>query len=64
MNWNWQLTLTKGIVVGALAALGVVLGDIQSVPAWWVGLAAVAIETVRDLIKARFGSFVPAAKAE
>ena len=62
MNWNWQLTLTKGIVVGALAALGVVLGDIQSVPAWWAGLAALGIETVRDLIKSRFGTFIPVAK--
>ena len=64
MNWNWQLTLTKGVVVGALAALAVFLADIHSVQGWWVGLAAVAIETVRDLIKSRFGSFVPAARAE
>ena len=64
MNWNWQLTLTKGIVVGALAALGVALSDIQSVPAWWAGLAMLGLETVRDLIKSRFGSFVPATKAE
>ena len=64
MNFNWQLTLTKGAVVGALAALAVMLSDIHSVQGWWVGLAAVVIETVRDLIKSRFGSFVPATKAE
>jgi hypothetical protein len=56
---NWRLTLTKGLVVGALAALGVWLGDVQSVSAWWAGLAVLGIEAVRDLIKARFGSFVP-----
>ena len=61
---DWRLTLTKGAVVGALAALAVMLSDIQSVQGWWVALAGVAIETVRDLIKSRFGRFVPAAKAE
>ena len=64
MNWDWKLTLIKGAVVGALAALAVMLSDIHSVQGWWVGLAAVGIETVRDLIKSRFGSFVPATKAE
>lgn len=57
---DWKLTLTKALVVGALAALGVVLADIQSVSFWWAGLAAMGIETIRDLIKTRFGSFVPA----
>jgi len=61
---DWRLTITKGLVVGALAALAVMLSDIHSVQGWWVGLAVVGIETVRDLIKSRFGSFVPAAKAE
>lgn len=56
---NWRLTLAKGLVVGALAALGVVAADIQAVAPWWAGLGVLAIETVRDLIKARFGSFVP-----
>jgi hypothetical protein len=64
MKWDWRLTITKGVVVGTLAALGVALSDIQSVPAWWVGLAMLGLETVRDLIKSRFGSFVPATKAE
>jgi len=64
VNWDWKLTLIKGAVVGALAALAVMLSDIHSVQGWWVGLAAVGIETVRDLIKSRFGSFVPATKAE
>ena len=64
MKWDWRLTLVKGAVVGALAALGVVLADIQSVSAWWAALAALSIETVRDLIKSRFGSFVPATKAQ
>ncbi len=57
---NWQLTLTKGLVVGALAALAVWATSIQGVQAWWAALAAVGIETARDLIKTRFGSFVPA----
>jgi hypothetical protein len=56
---NWRLTLTKGLVVGALAALGVWLADVQSVPAWWAGLTVLGIEAVRDLIKAQFGSFLP-----
>lgn len=61
---DWKVTLTKGAVVGGLAALAVMLVDIQSVQGWWVGLAAVAIETVRDLIKSRFGNFMPAGKTE
>ena len=56
---NWRLTISKGLVVGALAALVVWGADIQSVNAWWAGAAVLAIEAVRDLIKARFGSFVP-----
>lgn len=54
---NWKLTLTKGLVVGALAALGVWIVDMQSFSAWWAGAAVLAIEAVRDLIKARFGAF-------
>ena len=54
---NWRLTLTKGLVVGALAALGVWAADIQSVSAWWAGAAVLAIEAARDLIKAKFGVF-------
>ena len=54
---NWKLTLTKGLVVGALAALGVWAADIQAVSAWWAGAAVLGIEAVRDLIKAKFGAF-------
>jgi len=57
MGLNWKLTLTKGLVVGALAALGVWAADIQAVSAWWTGAAVLAIEAVRDLLKSRFGSF-------
>jgi len=57
MGLNWKLTLTKGLVVGALAALGVCAADIHSVSAWWAGAAVLAIEAVRDLIKAKFGVF-------
>lgn len=56
---NWKLTLTKGLVVGALAALGVWAADVHSVQAWWAGAAVLAVEAVRDLVKARFGRFVP-----
>ena len=56
---NWKLTLAKGLIVGGLAALGIWAADIQAVSAWWAGAAVLAIEAVRDLIKARFGSFVP-----
>ncbi len=65
---NWKLTLAKGLVVGALAALGVWAADLRSVQAigpngtiepWLAGAAVLALETVRDLIKARFGRFVP-----
>jgi len=56
---NWKLTLAKGLVVGALAALGVWAADIHAVSAWWAGAAVLAIEAVRDLLKSRFGSFVP-----
>jgi len=59
MGLNWKLTLTKGLVVGALAALGVWAADIHAVSAWWAGAAVLAIEAVRDLLKSRFGSFVP-----
>jgi len=59
MGLNWKLTLSKGLVVGALAALGIWAVDANSVQAWWGGAAVLAIEAVRDLIKARFGSFVP-----
>jgi hypothetical protein len=54
---SWKLTLTKGLVVGALAALGVWAADIQSVSAWWAGIGVLAIEAARDLIKAKFGVF-------
>jgi hypothetical protein len=63
MGLNWRLTLIKGLVVGGLATLAIWGANIQGVEAWWGGLAAVGIETVRDLIKTRFGSFVPAAPA-
>ncbi len=56
---NWKLTLTKGLVVGALAVLGVVAADIQISSVWWAGAAALIIEGVRDLLKTRFGSFIP-----
>ena len=56
---NWKLTLTKGLVVGTFAALGVWATDIQAVSAWWAGAAVLGIEAVRDLVKSRFGSFVP-----
>jgi hypothetical protein len=65
MNVNWYLTLIKGAVIGALAMLGVYIGDVQhiqavqGIPPWWAGLAVMALETIRDLIKTRFGSFVP-----
>jgi hypothetical protein len=59
MGLNWKLTLSKRLVVGALAALGAWAADIHSVQAWWAGIGVLAIEAVRDLIKARFGSFVP-----
>jgi len=58
---NWKLTLTKGLVVGALAALAVWAADIQAVSAWWAGAAALVLEAVRDAIKSRFGSFAPSA---
>ena len=56
---NWKLTLSKGLVVGALAALGIWAADVPTVQIWWGGAAVLALEAVRDLIKARFGSFVP-----
>ena len=56
---NWKLTLTKGVIVGVLAMLAVWLGDVQGVQEWWAGLACVVIETVRDLIKTRFGGYLP-----
>jgi len=54
---NWGLTLTKGLVIGCLAAIGVVAADIQTIAPWWAGLAALAVEAIRDVIKTRFGSF-------
>lgn len=54
---NWRLTITKGLVVGALAMLGVWLTDIQSVSAWWAGAAALLVEAVRDGIKSAYGAF-------
>ncbi len=57
MGLNWKLTLSKGLIVGALAALGVWAADIQSVSAWWAGIGVLAIEAARDLIKAKFGAF-------
>jgi hypothetical protein len=59
MGLNWKLTLAKGLIVGALAALGIWAADIQAVSVWWAGGTVLALEAVRDLIKARFGSFVP-----
>jgi hypothetical protein len=62
---NWKLTLTKGAVVGVLAALGVWIGDAQglqvagSVSPWWIGIAVVVLETVRDAVKTNFGAFAP-----
>jgi len=63
---NWQLTLTKGLVVGALAAIGVWIGDAKglevagNVPPWAAGIAVLILEAVRDTVKSRFGSFTPA----
>lgn len=59
MNWNWRLTVAKSAIVGALAALGVAYTDLHTLQGWWVALAVVALETVRDLIKARWGNLVP-----
>lgn len=56
---DWRLTLIKGLVIGGLVTLGVWAADIHAVQAWWVGGAVLAIEAVRDLIKARFSNFVP-----
>ncbi len=57
---SWKLTLTKAVVVGALAMLGVVLLHIQGISAWWAGGAVLLVEGVRDLIKAAFGKFAEA----
>ena len=61
---NWQLTLTKSVVIGALATLAAWGADVQSSHVWWAGLAVLAIESARDYIKSRFGSFVATPKAE
>jgi hypothetical protein len=57
---NWKLTLTKGVVVGALAMLAVTLADIQAINVWWAGGAALLVEAVRDIIKQAFGKFAEA----
>ena len=59
MTVNWRLTLTKGLVVGVLAALAVWATDLHGVSAWWAGLAVLAIEAVRDIVKSHFGTFAP-----
>lgn len=60
---DWKLTITKGVVVGVLASIGVWIAEAQQVQAvgnvapYWVGLAIVALETVRDIVKDKFGAF-------
>ena len=56
---NWKLTLVKGLAVGGLAMLAVVVTDVQMASPWYAGLVGLAAEVLRDLIKTRFGRFLP-----
>jgi len=56
---NWKLTAIKSLVVGVLGALGIWQADVLAAnPAWALVVVAV-IELARDLIKRRYGTFVP-----
>lgn len=59
---NWKLTATKSLVVGVLAALGIWQADVLVANPVWALVAVAVIELARDLIKRRYGSFIPTAK--
>lgn len=54
---NWKLTITKALVLAAIAFLASLQIDLQASQETWLVILAGLIEPIRDLIKWRFGMF-------